>query len=311
MKLKLEVKLTFLYVSVFASCKLMMTTIDDLRHVVRKCPLVDNHAHNLLRPHQLRASDFLTITTEASGEALEDTPHSLAHLRAVRQLRKLYDLPRDADWQAVLKKRDSLLLEDADALIRKCLVGTHTILIDDGLGQPDDFESYHWHDKFTVSPCKRIVRIEAIAATILGALHAQGKLPVGLAIADGEACSLAWVAFITAFESAIVAALEADEVAGFKSVICYRTGLDIEVGRDIDVTERGLRSFRRHFLPTCEAKAFRVQQKGINDALVISTCKLIAAAAAQTEEAKPLQFHTGLGDNDISIMDSILDYCSR
>ena len=42
----------------------------------------------------------------------------------------------------------------------------------------------------------------------------------------------------------------------------------------------------------------------MNDALVISTCKLIAAAHEQGQRAKPLQFHTGLGDNDISLLKS-------
>ena len=77
----------------------MATTVDQLRHVVRTCPVIDNHAHNLLRLEQLRKSDFVTITTEAHGDALEDTPKSLAHIRAARQLRQLYGLPADADWK--------------------------------------------------------------------------------------------------------------------------------------------------------------------------------------------------------------------
>lgn len=280
----------------------MATTVDQLRHVVRTCPVIDNHAHNLLRLEQLRKSDFVTITTEAHGDALEDTPKSLAHIRAARQLRQLYGLPADADWKSILQKRDQLLSEDPDALTRKCLEGTQTILVDDGLGSANDFESYDWHNKFTRSPCKRIVRIETIASAILAALHQQGNLPIGIAIADEEACSLAWVAFITAFEQAIISAIEDDEVVGFKSVVCYRTGLDIEIGSDVEVTENGLASFSKHFLPTCEARAFRIEHKGMNDALVISACKLIAAAREQTGRGKPLQFHTGLGDNDISLL---------
>lgn len=282
----------------------MAKTVDELRHTIRSCPIIDNHAHNLLRPQHLLASDFLTITTEAHSSALDDTPKSLAHIRAANQLRQLYALPKDADWSTILQKRLQLLSTDADALTKKCLEGTQTILIDDGLGSATDFESYDWHDKFVKSPCKRIVRIETVASSILAALHQQGKLPVGIAIADEEACSLAWVAFITAFEQAVIAAIEDDEVVGFKSVVCYRTGLDIEVGSDVDVTERGLRSFAKQFLPTCEAKAFRIEHKGMDDALVVSACKLIAASHEQSGRAKPLQFHTGLGDNDISLLKS-------
>lgn len=185
----------------------MMFSIDRLRHVVQTCPIIDNHAHNLLRPPQLLASDFLTITTKAHGAALEDTPMFLAHIRANKQLRQLYGLSADADWDAIPQKGIELLSTDADALTKKCLEGTQTILIDDGLGSASNFEPYDWHNKFTKSPCKRIVRIETIASTILAALHQHGKLPIGIAIADEEACSLTWVAFITAFEHAIISAI--------------------------------------------------------------------------------------------------------
>ena len=278
--------------------------MDELRHIIRTCPVIDNHGHNLLRPHGLRSSNFLTITSEAAGEALRDTPTTLAHLRAAKQLRKLYDLPVEADWNAILEARNRLLYEDPDGLNRKCLRGTQTILIDDGLGSADDFEPYQWHSQYTLSPCKRIVRIEAVAASILASLHQQWKLPVGISIADEEACSLAWVKFITSFEQAIAQAINDDEVLGFKSVICYRSGLAVKMGRDIEVTEAGIQSFMEEFLPTCESKSFRVESKGMNDALVISTCKLISAGLVEKGKAKPLQFHTGLGDNDISLLES-------
>jgi hypothetical protein len=278
--------------------------MDELRQVIRTCPVIDNHGHNLLRPHGLRTSDFLTITSEATGEALRETPKTLAHLRAAKQLRKLYNLPVEADWNTIQQERSRILYDNPDGLTRKCLRGTQTILIDDGLGSADDFEPYQWHSHFTRSPCKRIVRIEAVAASILASLHQQWKLPVGISIADDEACSLAWVKFITAFEQAIAQAIDDDEVVGFKSVVCYRAGLGVKIGRDIEVTEAGLKSFMEELLSTCESRAFRVESKGMNDALVISTCKLIAAGYTEKGRAKPLQFHTGLGDNDISLLDS-------
>ncbi|PIA97791.1 Protein fluG [Cercospora beticola] len=221
-------------------------SIEELRRMIRTHPVIDNHAHNLLRLEQLKQEDFLSATSEATG--------------------------------------------------------TQIILIDDGL--IGDFHPYDWHDQFVASPCKRIVRIEAIASEILHGLHKAEKLPVGIAIADEEACSLAWIAFITAFEEAIVAYLEDDAVVGFKSVICYRTGLDIEFGSDLEVSETALRSFMRHYLPRCVENKFRVETKGMNDALVISTCKLLQASSRQNGVAKPLQFHTGFGDNDISLLDS-------
>ncbi|KAM0717420.1 hypothetical protein Q7P37_007272 [Cladosporium fusiforme] len=282
----------------------MTASIDDLRHVVRTVPVIDNHAHNLLRPKHLRSSPFLAITSEATGDALQDASKTLAHIRAARQLRILYRLPPDTDWDTILTERKRLLDENAEELTRRCFEGTQTILIDDGLGHPGDFESYHWHSAYTRSSCKRIVRIEAVAASILASLHHQWKLPVGISVADEEACYIAWVDFITAFERAIADAIEDGEVVGFKSVICYRAGLKIKPGSDVGVAEAGLKSFMDEFLPDCDVKHFRVEHRGMNDALVISTCKLIAAGFKETGRAKPIQFHTGLGDNDISLLDS-------
>lgn len=282
----------------------MNNELDELKRVIRTCPVIDNHAHNLLRSHGLPTHDLLTITTEANGDALEDVSTSLPHIRAVRQLRELYEVSDEADWATIKGKRVELLERDADALVKKCLQGTQTILLDDGLPDEDLMEPYSWHDQYTLSPCKRIVRIEQVASNILTTLHQQDKLPLGDAIADDESVSLGWYTFVTAFEEAIATFVADPEVVGFKSVVCYRTGLYVEMGKDIEISERGLRSFRRHFLHDCVARNFRVEAKGMNDALVISTCKLIAAGYRQTRTAKPFQFHTGLGDNDISLLDA-------
>ena len=279
-------------------------TLQELRNLVRTCPIVDNHAHNLLRLPGQQTEDLLTITTEATGSALEDAPKSLAHFAALKQLRKLYGLSVDADWTAILRARKELLETDLAGLTRKCLQGTEILLIDDGLGSPSEMQPYDWHSEYTHSPCKRIVRIEAVAAKILSDLHSRNKLPVGVAVADDEACKHAWFDFLKAFDEAIASAIADPEVVGFKSVVCYRTGLDVIVGQDHEVSDEGFDSFQMEFLPHCVAHDFRLEAKGLNDALVISTCKLISAAFKQNGKAKPFQFHTGLGDNDISLLHS-------
>ncbi|KAF2717238.1 glutamine synthetase/guanido kinase [Polychaeton citri CBS 116435] len=281
------------------------TSVGTLQQLIRTCPTIDNHAHNLLRKqHDVKHEDLLATITEASGQALVDTPSSLPFLRAVWQLNLLYELPETAEWSDILTKRKQAFAEDGRRIIQRCLSGTHTILVDDGLDNPADFYSYDALNAFTAAPCKRIVRIETVAADILKSLHQQDKLPTGIYAADEEASALAWVTFITSYEKAIVAVIDDDEVVGFKSVVCYRTGLDVAVGRDIDVTEAGLRAFRKNFLHSCVETGFRVEAKGMCDALVISTCKLLAASHSATGRAKSVQFHTGLGDNDISLFKS-------
>lgn len=278
-------------------------SLEELKRAIKNCPVIDNHAHNLLKLQQLKTHDFLSSTSEAEGEALQDHPKALPHARAVRQLRQLYDLSPHANWEAILQRRQEVLATDPNGLIKRCLAGTHTILIDDGLG--GSLEDYTWHNQFTTVPCKRIVRVEAVAADILSVLHQQSKLPIGVAIADDEACLRGWATFVTAFEQSILAALDDTEVVGFKSVICYRSGLDVDPYRTSgEINDAGLRSFKKDFLPNCIQQKFRVQSKAICDLLVISTCNQISARYKAHGTTKPFQFHTGLGDNDISLLRS-------
>ena len=72
-------------------------SLADLEHCIRTCPVIDNHAHNIYQPEWLKTGNLLTITIEADGSALEDTTMSLPHLRALKQLRSLYDLPAEAE----------------------------------------------------------------------------------------------------------------------------------------------------------------------------------------------------------------------
>ena len=275
----------------------------DLKHCVRICPVIDNHAHNIYEPVRLRKENLLMITTEADGRALEDTPTSLPHLRALKQLGNLFDLPAEADWPAIVKKRAELLDSDADSLTKKCIENTQTTFIDDGFDNPDALQPFQWHSRFTRSPCKRLVRIEEVASDILSSLYDKKQLSVDLAIADEEVCSVAWANVLEAFEAAIAAALESPEVAGFKSAVCFTTGLAVNVpSSDTEASASGLRSFRHDFLPDCVAQDFAVEAKGMNDALVISTCKLIDAAHHQHKLAKPLQFHTGIGNKEIPVL---------
>lgn len=278
-------------------------SIEDLRQAIRTCPIIDNHAHNLLLPDKQDAYSLLTATTEAQGQALEDTPRSLSHLRALRQLRELYGCSRDAEWEDLMGKRRELLAQDADAFIRKCLVGTHAILMDDGLDD-ETVHSYKWHDRFTSAPTKRIVRIEAVAADIMKEFRETGQLPVGEALDDEDECGAAWLIFLNAFERTIADKLKDVHTVAFKSVCCYRTGLDVKIQSEMDVASAGQDAFMDYLADVAQTNSFRISHKGLNDCLVISTCRLLAEGYHQTGVAKPLQFHTGLGDNDISLLRS-------
>ncbi len=114
---------------------------------VGACPIIDNHAHNILR--EARKSDFPLeqLTTEASGDALGDGLYSIPHMRAVRQLAHFYEC--EPVWEAVKKARTERPYEE---LCRVSFerAGIHSLLLDDGLGRIDELcEDIAWHDRLT------------------------------------------------------------------------------------------------------------------------------------------------------------------
>ena len=99
------------------------------------------------------------------------------------------------------------------------------------------------------------------------------------------------------FEKELAAALAgyaADpEVVGFKSIACYRTGLDVAPAPEkIGVLERAVMTL---ILVYAARRTQRLADKALNHYVVH------AAMRAAGECGKPVQFHTGLGDNDITL----------
>jgi hypothetical protein len=132
-------------------------------------PAIDNHAHPLLSEKNRGAFPLEGIISEASGNALmRDSRSTLASYRATAQLSKLFGLKGgEHTWDALKNKRDDTNYVD---LCNMCFrpTGIQCILLDDGLGGVASFaESNKWHDQFTTSPSKRIVRIETEAEVML------------------------------------------------------------------------------------------------------------------------------------------------
>ncbi|KAK8092778.1 glutamine synthetase [Apiospora kogelbergensis] len=259
-----------------------------LRNAIRTTPIVDNHAHPLLKNSTDRS--FLSIATEAHGDALKDSWSSLAHIRAVKQLAEHLDC--EPSWAAVetaMKAKRSLQEPGSDGWTGHCMQGIETILLDDGLDDSGETHDYGWHDQFVTGKCKRIVRIEAIAAPMIRACVADMKEHTPRSIV---------AAVVSCFTREIERCLADPEVVGFKSIICYRGGLDVpgiqQMRMDDAEAEMG-------GIAEAGAEKFaRLQHRALNHVLVHTTARLIA----ETGGKKPIQFHTGLGDNDITLTKS-------
>lgn len=137
-------------------------------YLARVCfgyPAIDNHAHPLLNAANRNALPFEGVISECNpGQGLiEDAPQTLACFRATAQLSRLYRLSVEPSWEAVKAARASV---DYEQLCTRCMEATRIqcILMDDGIGGAKEMgEGYKWHDKFTYSSTKRIVRVETLA----------------------------------------------------------------------------------------------------------------------------------------------------
>ncbi|KAG6325707.1 hypothetical protein ID866_13382 [Astraeus odoratus] len=159
--------------------------------------------------------------------------------------------------------------------------GIQCVLLDDGLsGVADLAEGYKWHDQLTVSPTKRIVRIEFVAQNILLDLVPSMQCEV-----NPSTIGNILAAFTDQFQASITASAGDAEVVGFKSVACYRTGLDITTSGTTEEIESSLLDAWNQYK---ERGNLRFEHKALNDYLV----RIVLRIAGQCK--KPVQFHTGI-----------------
>lgn len=100
------------------------------------------------------------------------------------------------------------------------------------------------------------------------------------------------------FVASINEALVHPDVVGFKSIICYRTGLDIAPWDSL--TKGG--DQMQDALDVLRKKAAKKPFTRLEDDVLNPYFVHVAAMLIQNHEGSrrlPLQFHTGLGDNDI------------
>ena len=227
----------------------------------------------------------------------------------MKQLAEFFQCP--PTLQDVKAARNEWVRRDYPGLLKRCFEGTHAIMMDDGL-QPHLIHPFKWHRQF-VPTVTRIVRIEEIAAELLEHLAiAAGFLKVGLdadwAITQTESFL---VRFNTVFRNQIRTLANDPDVKGFKSVVCYRTGLDVTLDSRTNFRPHQsltgsvlLTSFHDFMQNAVRHSNYRIAKKEVNDYLVIAVCDVLDKIVETDGENLPFQFHTGLGDTDINLVKS-------
>ncbi|MDZ7961155.1 MAG: amidohydrolase family protein [Aulosira sp. DedQUE10] len=228
-------------------------------------PLIDQHAHNILRPEVAARYPYAAAFTEGYDEEIVNNHarHTFFYRRSLRDIAALLEC--DAEESAIAVRRESLGLEN---LTRLCFrsANLEAIYLDDGL-EPESILPLSWHEKLI--PVRRILRLEVVAEQLIPQ------------VADFED-------FLARFHS------ELDPppagVVGFKSIVCYRTGLDVQ-----PVTFEVAASRFYEIKQQLTNQPLRLVDKPLIDFLLQQA--LLIAAKYQL----PVQLHTGFGDPDLDL----------
>lgn len=229
-------------------------------------PIVDQHAHNLLRPAELETFPYPAAFTEAYAlEVVEQ--HAQETLFFRRSLREIAAVLGCApDLPEVLATRQKLGFEEVAQRFFQA-GGFQALLLDDGF-KPDQVLPAEWHARFV--PVYRLLRVEFPAENLIRE-------------------TTTWADFQEAFRAALQD-LPTD-VVGLKSIAAYRTGLAIEEP-DPEAAAACFQGLRRQ----AEAgEPIRLNCKPLNDRVVRVTLEEAA------RQAVPVQFHTGFGDPDLDL----------
>ncbi|RHN79701.1 putative glutamine synthetase [Medicago truncatula] len=245
--------------------------LSELRKAVEEVELVDGHAHNIV---SLQSNlPFIHSFSEAHGDALASSQHSLSFKRNLRDLAELYGC--ELSLQGVEEHRKVSGLELSCSTCFKA-ARISAILMDDGL-ELDKMYDIEWHKSF-IPLVGRILRIERVAEKIL-----DQDLP------DGSCWTLDSLteAFLSKFLSDTLTA--AAEIYGLKSIAAYRSGLEINT----NVTEKDAEEGLRQVL--LSGKPIRIANKNLIDYIFLQSLEV-----AQSYDL-PMQIHTGFRDKDLDM----------
>ena len=232
-------------------------------------PIVDNHCHSLLRQQPLDDDAFRIHLTESYHPeiARDHVPHSVFYQWTLRELAGLLDC--EPTPEAVHAARRARGLEWLTReIVRRG--NFKTWLIDTGYGAETTFSLDELRD---LAPCRieEVIRLEPLIERLIQA-------------------SSGFDGFVDAYRAAI-SDLRARGIVGLKSVIAYRSGLQLE---PVD-RETAAWAFAAVHEQAKRDGRLRIESKPLLDHLV-----LIAVEEA-ARQGVPIQFHTGLGDPDLDL----------
>jgi uncharacterized protein len=236
----------------------------NLEHI----PILDHHAHALFREEIWRKTPIEAFFSEAYDPIMLEkfVPDVIFARRSILELAGFYAC--EPTRAAVMTARAAWNYGDlARAMFAQ--TGIEQVLVDDGIWL-EVMQPLNENAAMIGLPCKRVLRLE----TELAALVPEHDT---------------WVGLMMAFEQMLRET--APSLVGLKSIIAYRTGLEI-MRHDSNSLERAYSSLKYATEP---GVAPRVNDKALLDEMLWTGLRVAA------ETGLPIQFHTGYGDPDLDL----------
>lgn len=248
--------------------------------------VTDVHAHPFLDRGAITAEEFTNFTAFGSGsqaymeqagieftddvrsELLGLKQDTLYYRRMIRDLAGFFGCEPTLD--AVVEARNAAVASGYTEYVRRLYAdaGLEAVVFDFGVPLPQlDVAEVTAEMPITVAP---IYRIEPLIADLL-------KTDMG------------WAEFKHAYDDAIATALTQGGFRGVKSIIAYRTGLDVSpLSRNVDQGFKALDAIRRGLGGG--------SMKMLRDHLLCRALELCM------EHDVPMQIHTGMGDFEVNLV---------
>ena len=249
-------------------------------------PVLDVHAHPFLNKGAVSAEQFTDLTAFGGGskEYMEQggvawTPDVSDELQRIKRstlyfTRMVNDLAKflgtSPDIESVLNERNAQVAVSYQDYVRRLFAdaGLETVIFDFGVPLPMlDIDEVNADLPIETVP---IFRIEPLIADLLKQ-------------------DLTWSEFKEAYDTAISEGLSSGRYKGVKSIIAYRTGLDVSpLSRTPDQGFQALDAIKRGLGGG--------SMKKLRDHLLCRSIELCV------EHDVPMQIHTGMGDFEVNLV---------
>ena len=232
-------------------------------------PILDNHCHSLLRAQPQDDAAFRIHLTESYYPeiARDHVPHSLFYLWAIRELAAFLGCEPTPDAVHATRRERGVERLTREIVQRANFRGW---LVDTGYGT-DTTLSLDELRGFVPCDIREILRLEPLIERLI--VDATG-----------------FDEFLEAYRAAL-ADLRGSGYVGMKSVIAYRSGLQLEA---FDRAAAKAAFDELHPAAMRDGK-LRIESKALLDFLIV------AAVEESARQDVPIQFHTGLGDPDLDL----------